>query len=75
MSNATRVSSEVLEGIMVVRNSGALNMFDIVGVIKMAESLGYEQSAEWMRSHRAEYANGIFNGFIIEDDSKPCLVS
>lgn len=64
-----KVPSEVLEGIMVVKDTGALNMFDYVGVMKLAESLGYPQTAEWMRNNKKAYSEGIFVGFDIEEES------
>ena len=48
---------------MVVRDSGVLNMFDYQGVVRLAESLGYRDTADWMLANKKEYATGIFMGF------------
>ena len=63
MSTTIKVTKEVLEGIMVVRDSGVLNMFDYQGVVRLAESLGYRDTADWMLANKKEYATGIFMGF------------
>lgn len=65
----TRVPAAVLEGIIAVKDTGALNMFDYFGVIRMADSLGYPQVGIWMAAHKKEYCQGIFNGFIIEESA------
>jgi hypothetical protein len=63
MADTVKVTKEVLEGILVVRDSGALNMFDYQGVLRLAESLGYTETADWMLAHKGQYATGIFVGF------------
>ena len=70
---ATKVSEDVLEGIKAVRDSGALNMFDYKGVMAMAESLGFDETAAWMRAHKKEYAEGIFQGFEIGETDTPLM--
>ncbi len=57
------VPKDVLQGITAVRDSGLTNMLDRPTVAQLAEQKGFEASARWMRTHRREYAQGIFNGF------------
>lgn len=61
------VPREVLEGLEAVRTSGTTNMLDHPAVAKLAEVMGYEETARWVESHRKEYAQGIFEGF--EEDN------
>lgn len=63
MSTTIKVTKEVLDGILVVRDSGVLNMFDYQGVLRMSESLGFQETADWMIANKKEYATGIFMGF------------
>jgi hypothetical protein len=58
-----RVAAEVFEGIEAVRRSGLTNMLDRPAVAHIAEEMGFEESARWVREHRALYARAIFQGF------------
>ena len=75
MSTRVAVPREVFEGIEAVRLSGLTNMLDRPVVASMAEGMGYEQSARWIRENRDLYARAIFHGFeVIEKpggESKP----
>ena len=64
---ATRVpvTRAIFDGIEVVRLSGLTNMLDRAAVIEIAEGMGYEESARWVRENRGEYARAIFQGFEI----------
>jgi len=62
-----RVSPEVFEGLEAVRLSGLTNMFDRPAVVRIAEEMGFEESASWVREHRDLYARAIFHGFEVED--------
>lgn len=64
------VSWQVLEGLAAVRESGYTNMLDRLTVMRLADQLGYPETAEWLRAHKAEYAQGIFLGFQAEEDGK-----
>ena len=61
-----RVSPEVFEGLEAVRLSGLTNMLDRPAVAEIAEAMGYEDSACWVREHRDLFARGIFRGFEVE---------
>lgn len=63
MDDTVKVPKDVLEGIMIVRDSGAINMFDYQGVLRLADSLGYSETADWMLENKKLYATGIFMGF------------
>lgn len=58
-----RVPREVFEGIEAVRQSGLTNMLDRPAVAEIAEAMGFEASACWVREHRDRYARAIFHGF------------
>jgi len=60
------VAPEVFEGIEAVRQSGLTNMLDRPAVAEIAEAMGYEESARWLREHRDLYARAIFQGFEVE---------
>ena len=61
------VPEEVLEGLEAVRLSGLTNMFDRVTVAEIAEAMGFDETAEWVRADRKRYAEGVFRGFAVED--------
>ena len=56
----------VYEGLEAVRQSGETNMFDRPRVIELAEMMGYDETADWVRDHRSEYARLLFAGVIVE---------
>lgn len=58
-----RIPGEVFEGIEAVRQSGLTNMLDRPAVAEIAEEMGFEESARWVREHRDLYARAIFHGF------------
>jgi hypothetical protein len=64
-----RVSREVFDGIEAVRQSGATNMLDRPKVAELAEAMGFEASARWVRENRDLYAQAVFEGFEIEEES------
>jgi len=61
-----RVPRDVFEGIEAVRLSGLTNMLDRPAVAEIAEAMGFEESACWVREHRDLYAQAIFQGFEVE---------
>ncbi len=69
-SAPVRVPRLVLVGIEAVRRSGLTNMLDRSVVTELAESLGHSAAGAWVDGHRAEYATGIFNGFVAEEESE-----
>ena len=65
-----RVPREVLDGLEAVRTSGLINMLDRPGVARLARLMQFPEAAEWVEAHRAEYAQGIFRGFIPEEEAE-----
>ena len=63
-----RVPKDVLDGLEAVRQSGLTNMLARPVGQRLAEEMGFENTAEWVESHRKEYAEGIFRGFEAEGD-------
>ena len=61
------VPAAVYEGLEAVRQSGYTNMFDRPRVIELAEMMGYDETAEWVRDHRSEYARLLFAGVIVDE--------
>jgi hypothetical protein len=63
---------EVLEAI---RQSGATNMLDVPVVAGLAMQMGETEVADWIDSHRREYAGIIFNGRPTPEttEEKPCV--
>lgn len=47
---AATIPEDVIEGLMEVRASGAVNMFDRRGIIEVAIELGEDATASWMRN-------------------------
>jgi Mg/Co/Ni transporter MgtE len=58
-----QVTSDVLDGLKAVRDSGTTNMFDRPRVIEILEEMGFDQAAVWVNEHKEEYSRGIFQGF------------
>ena len=58
-----QVPAEVLEGLEMVRLSGLTNMLDRPVVAEIAEQMGYEETAAWVRENRGLYAQDVFRGF------------
>lgn len=63
-----QITKIVFTGLEAVRRSGATNMFDRPRVIELLEEMGFDKSADWVRNHKTEYANGIFQGFEAVDN-------
>lgn len=61
MSKPT-IPKNVLDAINGVRESGAINMLDRVGVTNILIDLGEGDCAHWIRTHKKEYATLIFRG-------------
>jgi hypothetical protein len=58
-----KVPKDVFEGITAVRDSGLTNMMDVPAVARLAQGMGYDEAAQWVRSNRKSYAEGFFHGF------------
>jgi len=67
------IPAAVFEGLEAVRQSGLSNMLDRPRVIELAEMMGYDETAEWVRDHRSEYARLIFAGVIVEEGGEQCV--
>lgn len=61
------ISAAVFEGLEAVRQSGVTNMLDRPRVIEIAEMMGYDETADWLRNNRQLYSEGIFAGFIPDE--------
>lgn len=61
-----KVTSQVLEGIEYVRDSGETNMFDAKAVQKIASDEGYYQAVLWIEENKHAYIRGIIKGFEID---------
>ncbi|MHB9023483.1 MAG: DUF5049 domain-containing protein [Armatimonadota bacterium] len=68
MSEKVRIPAIVWEGLEVVRQSGATNMMDRPRVIELAEMMGYDETAAWVRENRQSYAIGVFHGFRVMNE-------
>ncbi len=58
------VPAAVWQGLEAVRDSGATNMFDRPAVIKIAEFLGFHETARRIEGHHGPYSEGLFKGFV-----------
>lgn len=67
MKDPIVVPAAVLEGLEAVRQSGYTNMLDRPRVIELAEMMGYDETAAWVRDNRRLFAEGIFAGFRADD--------
>ena len=67
MSNPIRVPAAVFEGLEAVRRSGLSNMLDRPRVIELAEMMGYDETAAWLRTNTRRYCEGIFAGFVADE--------
>ena len=65
-----RVPVAVRNGILAVRDSSLTNMFDINKVCELARTLGFHEAAIWIRSNIAEYRNGIWNGWVADENAQ-----
>ena len=61
--DAIPVTREVFEGLEAVRRSGLTNMLDRHVVARLAEEMGYEESARWVRENGGLYSRAVFQGF------------
>jgi len=52
----------IKEQILVIRDTGLTNMFDIPMVQRLAYERGYYELVCWLEDHRKEYARFIMTG-------------
>ena len=62
------VTAAVWRGLEAVRNSGTTNMLDRPAVLKIAEFLGFHETARWIEAHHGPYAEGLFKGFMVDPE-------
>jgi hypothetical protein len=60
------VAAEVWQGINAVRCSGLTNMLDRPMVAELAGKFGFTKTAQWVKNHPKEYAEGVFRGFVVK---------
>lgn len=58
------IPAAVYAGLEAVRQSGLSNMLDRPRVIELAEMMGYDETADWLRANRTAYSEGVFAGFV-----------
>ncbi|HEY3379235.1 MAG TPA: DUF5049 domain-containing protein [Armatimonadota bacterium] len=58
------VPAVVLEGLEAVRQSGYTNMLDRPRVIELAEMMGYEETAAWLRENRLVHDQRDYAGML-----------
>ena len=57
------IPEQVLEDLEAIRRDGRSNMLDWPAVARIAEAMGMDRTAAWVRTHHREYSAGIFRGF------------
>ena len=64
------VPQSVYAGILAIRASGLTNMLDRPTVARLARKFGFDEAAAWLddRANHRAYAEGIFRGFVPEDE-------
>ena len=72
---AVKISKEVLEGILAIRDSGLTNMLDYHAVQRIAYEMEFWSTVNWMTNNKKLYAEGIFEGFETEEDESASLRS
>ncbi|GHU66087.1 hypothetical protein FACS18948_3980 [Clostridia bacterium] len=56
------MTSEIRRFILLIRDTGETNMFDYPVVLRIAEREEYTELADWLPTHKVEYANFIMYG-------------
>ena len=59
------MKEKIIEGIMAVRDTGRVNMFDANTVQSIALELGYYELAEYISDNRSGYGHAILTGEVI----------
>ena len=62
-----RIPAAVLQDLEIIRRSGVTNMLDRPRVIEIAEMMGEDETAAWLRANRDQYSVGLFQGFVADD--------
>ena len=66
-----KAPTAVLEGLEAVRLSGKTNMLDAPRVVELAHEMEHYATALWVHENRKQYAEGVFVGFEVQDESSP----
>jgi hypothetical protein len=61
-----KVSQEVYDGLVAVRDSGAVNMFNRNAVAELARKSGFRETHNWIVANGLLYGKGVLNGFEVE---------
>ena len=64
----TVIEPIVKEQILVVRDTGETNMFDVTAVTKIALKMGFLELAEYLQNHKSEYCHFIIWGKTSEQE-------
>ena len=56
------MTEEIRNQILAIRQTGAINMFDIIRVKEIAELMEFTELAEFLPENKAEYVNFILTG-------------
>lgn len=59
---AVEVPADVLKGIVVIRESGAVNMFSVNEVAQLCRKFGYRKSSKWILEDSERYGRLILEG-------------
>lgn len=62
------MNQEVMEQILMVRDSGETNMFDVRMVMEIAMREGFAALVEFLPEHKSEYAYFILTGKVKSDE-------
>ncbi len=68
MKTPVAVPAEVMAGLEAARVSGRVNMLEWLSVVELAREMGEFKAADWIWANRSAYIEGVFNGFIGQDD-------
>jgi hypothetical protein len=58
----SRMTDEIREQILAIRDTGETNMFDIPVVIEIAEREGYYELIDYLSEHKEDYFHFILRG-------------
>lgn len=62
--NKQAKAEQILEQVLVIRDTGLTNMFDTYRVMEIAQIYGYKQLVKFINEHKQEYCQLILHGDI-----------
>ena len=65
------IPGEVLDDLEIIRRDGRTNMLDWPTVARIADAMGMDKTAAWVRTHQRDYSAGIFRGFAADKKGDP----